>query len=74
MNEKQTRKRLQDLSDSGDDTAKFFLALIKGVTPEMQKIFLEQAAAGFKFADTVVENSKNPEFLHELERRSKGRG
>lgn len=74
MNQEEVKNRIQKLSESGNELAGYFLALIDGVSPEMQQMFLQQAADALTFADSVRESSRDPEFLRDLESRSTKRG
>ncbi len=74
MKHEETKKRLKKMADDGNESAKWFLAMIGGIDPSMQNIFFAQAEAALGFADVVIENSENPDFLRALENRGKKSG
>ena len=74
MGKEDTKKRLEELSKLGNDPARYLLAMINRASPGMQKIFLEQAETALNFVDAVEKNSKDEQFLKELNARNEKRG
>jgi|LWDU01.1.fsa_nt_gi hypothetical protein len=69
MDQEKTEKKLEEMAAAGNESAVYFIAMLKSMTPGMKKIFLDHAANGLAFADSLEEGLKDPKFVDEMERR-----